>query len=102
MAAPNVENSLRIVPLSESNYAAWANTMKLCLRSIGTWCFIEGAVETPKDADASLFYRTSTIIASRSMVSSMCCDFAFTMKPVEMPSTLLWSPFPLGIAGRLK
>ena len=64
MAAPNVENSLRMAPLTKSNYAAWSNTMKLCLRSIGAWHFIEGAVETPKDADALLFYRASTIIVS--------------------------------------
>ena len=64
MAASNVENSFRVAPLTESNYAAWLNTMKLCLQSISAWRFIEGAVETPKDADASLFYRASTIIVS--------------------------------------
>ena len=36
------------------------------------------------------------------MVSSGASDFALTMNPVEMPSTLSWSPAPSVKAGMLK
>ena len=50
--------------LTEDNYSPWSNMMKLYLKSIGTWKFIENAIVKPEQADEPLFYRAAAIISS--------------------------------------
>ena len=59
-----VEKFIRVDRLTESNHQAWSNVMRLCLRSINAWRFIEGAIKQPKEEDLALFYRASALIAS--------------------------------------
>ena len=58
-----VDKSIRVDRLTEENYQAWSNVMRLCLRSINAWRFIEAAVDCPKEEDLALFYRASAVIA---------------------------------------
>ena len=59
-----MEKQLSIERLTEDNYSPWSNMMKLYLKSIGAWKFIEKSVAKPEQADELLFYRASAVISS--------------------------------------
>ena len=60
-----MEKQLSFERLTENNYSPWSNMMKLYLKSIGAWKFIENAIVKPEQADEPLFYRASAIILMR-------------------------------------
>ena len=71
-----MEKQLSFERLTANNYSPWSNMMKLYLKSIGAWKFIENAIVKPEQADEPLFYRASAIISSA--VGSQLSYFVLT------------------------
>jgi hypothetical protein len=59
-----MEHKFALAALREDNYASWSNMMRLYLKSLNCWQFIEGKVAKPKESDVALFYRASAVISS--------------------------------------